>query len=134
MQDHAPKDEIGESPVYRFKMISLSFPLLHGLQMPLLLPMPGFTYLSCDMVPNSPVFCGFVWIRKLAVSTNWPMVAEKPERKALKGFGCIRVSSAQSLYYCPVLLYCDVYGEGLQSCLRSDSRGIECPQRQSGMP
>ena len=43
-------------------------------------------YLSCDMEPKSALFCGLVWILKLAVSTNWPTVAEKPERKALKGY------------------------------------------------
>ena len=41
--------------------------------------------LSCDMVPNSALFSGLVWILKLAVSTNWPTVAAKPERNALKG-------------------------------------------------
>jgi hypothetical protein len=40
---------------------------------------------SCDVDLNSSLFSGFVWIRKEAVSTNWPTVAEKPERKALKG-------------------------------------------------
>jgi len=37
------------------------------------------------MEPKSALFWGLVWILKLAVRTNWPTVAEKPERKALKG-------------------------------------------------
>lgn len=48
----------------------------------------GRTHLSCDMLPKSALFSGFVWILKLAVSTNWPTVAANPERKALKG--CIK--------------------------------------------
>jgi len=32
------------------------------------------------------LFSGFVWILKLAVRTNWPTVAEKPDRKALNGY------------------------------------------------
>jgi len=40
---------------------------------------------SFDTVLNSVAFSGFVWIRKLAVRTNWPTVAEKPERNALNG-------------------------------------------------
>ena len=35
---------------------------------------------------NSALFSGFVWMRKLAVRTNWPTVALKPARKALKGW------------------------------------------------
>ena len=30
----------------------------------------GVSYLSFDMLSNSTLFSGFVWIRKLAVSTN----------------------------------------------------------------
>jgi hypothetical protein len=41
--------------------------------------------LSCDIVPNSALFSGFVCMRSEAVRTNWPTVALKPERKALKG-------------------------------------------------
>lgn len=41
--------------------------------------------LSCDLPLNSALFSGFVCTRKLAVRTNWPTVAENPERKALKG-------------------------------------------------
>lgn len=44
-------------------------------------------YLSCDTLLNSPLLSGFVWIRKLAVKTNCPTVAENPERKALNGYG-----------------------------------------------
>jgi len=44
------------------------------------------TYRSCDTVLNSDLFSGFVCIRKEAVRTNWPTVALKPERKALKGW------------------------------------------------
>lgn len=40
---------------------------------------------SCEMAPNSALLSGFVWMRSDAVSTNWPTVALKPERKALKG-------------------------------------------------
>lgn len=40
---------------------------------------------SCEMLPNSALFSGFVWMRSDAVSTNWPTVALKPERKALNG-------------------------------------------------
>jgi hypothetical protein len=42
---------------------------------------------SCEMLWNSTLFSGFVCMRRLAVSTNWPTVALKPERKALKGCG-----------------------------------------------
>jgi len=30
----------------------------------------GVSYLSFDVLANSALFSGFVWIRKLAVSTN----------------------------------------------------------------
>lgn len=30
----------------------------------------GVSYLSFDVLSNSALFSGFVWIRKLAVSTN----------------------------------------------------------------
>jgi hypothetical protein len=43
------------------------------------------TYRSFDILSNSALFSGFVWIRKLAVRTNCPTVALKPARKALKG-------------------------------------------------
>jgi len=43
-------------------------------------------YLSCDILSNSALFSAFVCIRKLAVSTNCPTVAEKPDRKALNGY------------------------------------------------
>ncbi len=45
----------------------------------------GATHRSCDTALNSARFSTFVWMRKLAVRTNWPTVALKPERKALKG-------------------------------------------------
>ena len=41
---------------------------------------------SCEMLWNSTLFSGFVCMRKLAVSTNWPTVALKPDRNALKGY------------------------------------------------
>jgi hypothetical protein len=37
------------------------------------------------MFSNSALFSGLVWMRSEAVRTNWPTVALKPERKALKG-------------------------------------------------
>jgi hypothetical protein len=40
---------------------------------------------SCEMLPNSFSFSGFVCMRSEAVSTNWPTVALKPLRKALNG-------------------------------------------------
>jgi hypothetical protein len=40
---------------------------------------------SCEIFSNSALFSGFVWMRSDAVRTNWPTVALKPERKALKG-------------------------------------------------
>lgn len=43
------------------------------------------THRSFETVTNSVLFSGFVWMRRLAVRTNWPTVAEKPARKALKG-------------------------------------------------
>jgi hypothetical protein len=43
-------------------------------------------YRSWEMLLNSERFSGFVWIRKLAVRTNWPTVALKPARKALNGY------------------------------------------------
>jgi hypothetical protein len=46
----------------------------------------GSTYLSWEMLSKSALFSGFVCMRKLTVRTNWPTVAEKPERKALKGY------------------------------------------------
>lgn len=48
------------------------------------------THLSSLVAENSALFSGFVWIRRLTVRTNWPTVAEKPDRKALKGwYGCV---------------------------------------------
>lgn len=41
---------------------------------------------SCEMLSNSALFSGFVCMRSEAVRTNWPTVALKPERKALKGW------------------------------------------------
>lgn len=38
-------------------------------------------------------------MRKLAVRTNWPTVALKPERKALKGCGIATVSSLLNASY-----------------------------------
>lgn len=49
-------------------------------------PPPRNTYLSCEIPSNSALFSAFVWILKLAVSTNCPTVAENPDRKALKGY------------------------------------------------
>lgn len=43
------------------------------------------TYRSSLVAVNSALFSGFVWMRRLAVRTNWPTVAEKPDRNALKG-------------------------------------------------
>jgi hypothetical protein len=40
---------------------------------------------SCEMLSKSALFSGLVWMRSEAVRTNWPTVALKPERKALKG-------------------------------------------------
>ena len=40
---------------------------------------------SCEMLWNSALFSGLVWMRSEAVRTNWPTVALKPARKALKG-------------------------------------------------
>lgn len=48
------------------------------------------TYLSGDTDGKSDLFPSAVWIRREAVRTNWPTVAEKPERKALKGY-CLGV-------------------------------------------
>src|SRR4051812_12313769 len=45
------------------------------------------------MLLNSPRFSGFVCMRRLAVRTNWPTVALKPERKALNGCTIPNVSS-----------------------------------------
>jgi hypothetical protein len=38
------------------------------------------------MFSKSALFSGLVWMRSEAVRTNWPTVALKPERKALKGY------------------------------------------------
>lgn len=48
-------------------------------------------YLSGDTAGNSFLLDSVVWIRREAVKTNCPTVAEKPERKALNGcfFGII---------------------------------------------
>ena len=43
------------------------------------------TYRSGDTLLNSLELAVLVCILKLAVSTNWPTVAPKPERKALRG-------------------------------------------------
>jgi hypothetical protein len=51
------------------------------------------TYLSWEMLSNSALFSGLVCMRKLTVRTNWPTVAEKPERKALKGCNKSRSSA-----------------------------------------
>ena len=44
------------------------------------------------MLSKSALFSGLVCMRKLTVRTNWPTVAEKPERKALKG--CVEILSS----------------------------------------
>lgn len=41
--------------------------------------------LSGDTAGKSDLLLSVVWMRREAVRTNWPTVAEKPERKALKG-------------------------------------------------
>jgi hypothetical protein len=46
----------------------------------------GSDYLSWDMCSNSALFSVFVCSLKLAVSTNCPTVAPKPERNALNGY------------------------------------------------
>ena len=45
------------------------------------------------------MFSGLVCMRKLTVRTNWPTVAEKPERKALKG--CVEVWLLADVRYLP---------------------------------
>jgi hypothetical protein len=57
----------------------------------------GMSYRSVDTLLNSAAFSGFVWMRRLAVRTNWPTVALKPERKALKG--CRKIESQQTNSY-----------------------------------
>ena len=49
-------------------------------------------YLSSLMPSNSFLFSGFVCILKLAVRTNWPTVALKPDKKALKGYESMSVT------------------------------------------
>jgi len=44
------------------------------------------TYRSWLTLWNSALFCGLHWILKLAVSTNCPTVALKPDRNALNGY------------------------------------------------
>ena len=46
---------------------------------------PIVTYLSLEILLKSDLLAGFVCMRRLAVSTNWPTVALKPARKALNG-------------------------------------------------
>jgi hypothetical protein len=72
VQNHAPKHIIRKRPV----LLSES---------PVSSPR-CFTYLSCDIFSKSALLSAFVCILKLAVSTNCPTVAEKPDRKALKGW------------------------------------------------
>ena len=47
---------------------------------------------SCEIFSNSALFSGLVWMRSEAVRTNWPTVALKPERKALKGYKTPRIN------------------------------------------
>lgn len=58
---------------------------------------------SCEMLLNSAVFSGFVCMRSEAVRTNWPTVALKPERKALKG--CVKVSYIRYLHVSIARIY-----------------------------
>lgn len=47
---------------------------------------------SCEIFSKCTLFSEFVWMRSEAVRTNWPTVALKPERKALKGCVSMHVS------------------------------------------
>lgn len=59
------------------------------------------TYRSWEMLSKSALFSGLVCMRKLTVRTNWPTVAEKPERNALKGCGGISLSARRSFLQTP---------------------------------
>jgi hypothetical protein len=56
---------------------------------------------SCDMFSKCTLFSEFVWMRNEAVRTNWPTVALKPERKALKG--CLGVLASMS-HHCSLYM------------------------------
>lgn len=43
------------------------------------------SYRSGDTDGKSALLASVVWMRREAVRTNWPTVAENPDRKALKG-------------------------------------------------
>lgn len=51
--------------------------------LPAIFPFPAVFPLDAEPEPEPP---GVVCMRKLAVRTNWPTEAEKPLRKALKGY------------------------------------------------
>ena len=70
------------------------------------------SYLSSEVPRNSFSFSGFVCIRKLAVSTNCPTVAEKPARKALKGYNrTTHVSTCTYPHYLPPSLLFSSFGQ-----------------------
>lgn len=50
------------------------------------------TYRSSPTLLNSPRLPGLVCMRRLAVRTNCPTVAEKPARKALNGYAAAEMS------------------------------------------
>lgn len=68
------------------------------------------TYRSCEMLWNSSLFAGFVCILKLAVRTNWPTVALKPARKALKGYCSVSHVPARNFAMVPGKFSCDGKG------------------------
>lgn len=80
VQNHASKDEVREC--------SVSKHVSRSPQWYVCIPhrsLVGQPYLSCEIFSKSALFAGLVCMRRLAVRTNCPTVAPKPERKALKG-------------------------------------------------
>lgn len=83
MQNHAPEDEVRECPAHHvFRQRNHSSSVCPAVP---LFVYGGCTYRSGARPWKSSLFSALVCMRREAVRTNWPTVALKPDRKALKG-------------------------------------------------
>jgi hypothetical protein len=80
---------------------------------------------SCEMLSKSALFSGLVWMRSEAVRTNWPTVALKPERKALKGCNFVSNYSWCWLEALVTQLYLNMSGKKMPGCREYNGEGDE---------
>jgi len=102
MQYHAPEHKVRECPVIKPRVSPYIVHHLNGSKESMGEYELRVSYLSSEVPRNSFSFSGFVCIRKLAVSTNCPTVAENPARKALKGYNrTTNVSTSTCPHFLP---------------------------------